>query len=108
MKTFALTVESALLLISGGVGYAVHANPDTTSVSENSTAMNHQKVQNDAEDIHDLLEYETLDDVADADNFNAQVVENNNDKRVILLKDANGQPQFKSIYRSEEHTSELQ
>ena len=98
MKTFALTTASALLLTSGGVGYAVHANPNTTPVSENSTAMNHQKVQIDTEDIEDLLEYDTLDDVVGADDFNAQIVENNNHKRVILLKGDNGQPQFKSIY----------
>ncbi|WP_373893289.1 hypothetical protein [Virgibacillus sp. CBA3643] len=101
MKTFALTTASALLLASGGVGYAVQANPDSTPVSENSTAMNHQKVQIDTEDIDDLLEYDTLDDVVDADNFNAQIVENNNHKRVILLKGDNGQPQFKSIYVKE-------
>jgi len=98
VKTFALTTASALLLTSGGVGYAVHANPNTTPVSENSTAMNHQKVQIDTEDIEDLLEYDTLDDVVGADDFNAQIVENNNHKRVILLKGDNGQPQFKSIY----------
>src|SRR5699024_4258989 len=60
--------------------------------------MNHQKVQIDTEDIEDLLEYDTLDDVVGADDFNAQIVENNNHKRVILLKGDNGQPQFKSIY----------
>jgi len=98
MKTFLLTTASILLLTSAGVGYAVHANPETTPVSENSTAKNHLKVQIDAEDIYDLAEYEILDDVADADDFNAQVVENSNHKRVILLKDDNGQPQFKSIY----------
>src|SRR5699024_2380408 len=98
MKKFALTIVSTLLLLIGGVGYAVYANQDTTPVSENSTATNHQKVQTEAEDIDNLLEYEILDDVINADDFNAQVVENNNHKRVILLKDDNGQPQFKSIY----------
>lgn len=96
MKTFVLTTASALLLTSGGIGYAVHANPDTAS--ENSTATIHQKVQTDAEEIDDFFEYDKLDDVAEADDFNAQVVENNIHKRVILLKDDNGQPQFKSIY----------
>src|SRR5699024_2917662 len=60
--------------------------------------MNYQKVQINTEDIEDLLEYDTLDDVVGADDFNAQIVENNNHKRVILLKGDNGQPQFKSIY----------
>ncbi|WP_052360622.1 hypothetical protein [Oceanobacillus manasiensis] len=98
MKTFVLTTASALLLTSLGVGYAFHANPDKTPVSENGTEMNHQKAQMNTEDINDLLEYDTLDDVADADNFNSEVVEDNPHKRIILLKDDNGQPQFKSIF----------
>ncbi|WP_038221096.1 hypothetical protein [Virgibacillus alimentarius] len=98
MKTFVLITASALLLTSGGIGYAAHANSDTPPVSENSTSMNYQKYQIDAENVDDLLEYDTLDDVVDADDFHAQIVENNNHKRVILLKDDNGQLQFKSIY----------
>lgn len=98
MKTFVLTTASALLLTSVGVGYALHANPDKTQVSENDTEMNHQKAQMDTEDIDDFLEYDTLDDVADVDHFNSEVVEDNPHKRIILLKDDNGQPQFKSIF----------
>ncbi|MBY7144887.1 hypothetical protein KFZ56_17870 [Virgibacillus sp. NKC19-3] len=95
MKTFVLTTASALLLTSGGIGYAAHANPDTAPVAENNAAMNNHT---HAEDVDDLVEYDILDDVADADNFNAQIVENNNNKRIILLKDDNDQPRFKSIY----------
>ncbi len=98
MKTFVFTAASALLLTIGGFGYAVYANPDTTLVPENTTATNHQKIQIDAEDMDNLLDYETLDDVVDVDDYSAQVVKNNNHKRIILLKDDNGQPQFKSIY----------
>lgn len=98
MKTFVLTTASALLLISGGIGYAANANSDTIPVSEDNTSVNYQKRQIDADNVDDLLEYDTLDDVVDADNLNAQIVENDNHKRVILLKGDNGQPQFKSIY----------
>ncbi|AVR00309.1 hypothetical protein OBCHQ24_15270 [Oceanobacillus iheyensis] len=98
MKTFVLTTASALLLTSVGVGYALHANPDKTPVSENDTEMNHQKAQVDTENMDDFLEYDTLDDVAEADNFIAQIVEDNPHKRIILLKDDNGEPQFKSIF----------
>ncbi|MUV38245.1 hypothetical protein JNUCC1_02081 [Lentibacillus sp. JNUCC-1] len=97
MKTLVLTTAGTLLLTSGGLGYAVHANADTTPVVNHSSASHHQKVQVEAEDIEDLLEYDTLDDAVDADDFNAEVVENNAHKRVILLSDDNGQPQFKSI-----------
>ncbi|MFD1173265.1 hypothetical protein [Oceanobacillus picturae] len=98
MKTFVLTTASALLLTSVGVGYAFHANPDKTQVSENDTEMNHQKAQVDTENMDDFLEYDTLNDVADADHFNSEIVEDNPHKRIILLKDDNGQPQFKSIF----------
>lgn len=98
MKTFVLTTASALLLTSVGVGYALHANQDKTPVSENDNEMNHQKAQVDTENIDDFLEYDTLDDVADVDHFNSEVVEDNPHKRIILLKDDNNQPQFKSIF----------
>ncbi|WP_404455217.1 hypothetical protein [Oceanobacillus kapialis] len=97
MKTLVLTTASALLLASVGVGYAINTDPDKTLVSENDTAMT-QKAQIDTEDINDLLEYDKLDEVADVSKFNTQVVENNPHKRIILLKDDNGQPQFKSIF----------
>lgn len=98
MKKFVLTTAGTLLLSSFGVGYAAPANAETTQVPENSVAVNHQKYIILTEDIQDLPEYDILDDVVDADDFNAQVVENNDYKRVILLKDDNGQPQFKSVY----------
>ncbi|AVR00317.1 hypothetical protein OBCHQ24_15325 [Oceanobacillus iheyensis] len=98
MKTFLLTTASALLLTSVGVGYAFHATPDNTPALENSTEMNYQQAHMDTEDIDDLLEYDTLDNVAVADNFNSQIVGDNPHKRIILLKDDNGQPQFKSIF----------
>ncbi|RIU94734.1 hypothetical protein [Oceanobacillus picturae] len=98
MKTFVLTTASALLLTSVGVGYAWHANPDKTQVSENDTEMIQQKAQVDTENMDDFLEYDTLDDVADVDHFNSEVVEDNPHKRIILLKDDNAQPQFKSIF----------
>ncbi|WP_079527892.1 hypothetical protein [Halobacillus hunanensis] len=98
MKTFVLTTASALLLTSGGIVCAAHANSDTTPVSEKNISMNYQEYQTDAENIDGLLEYDTLDEVVDADDFSAQIMENNNHKRVILLTGDNGQPQFKSIY----------
>jgi len=58
MKKLLLTTAVILLLTSAGVGYVIHANPETTSVSENSTVTNHQKVQIGAEDIDGLVEYE--------------------------------------------------
>ncbi|WP_217586027.1 hypothetical protein [Lentibacillus saliphilus] len=98
MKTLVLTTAGTLLLSGGGIGYAVHANADTTPVQDDSVESHIEKVHVNSEDIEDLLEYDTLDDIVEADDFNAQVVENNAHKRVIVLTDDNGQPQFKSIF----------
>ena len=98
MKKFVLTTASTLLLTSFGVGYSVPANAETTQIPGNSGAENHQKYKILTGDIEDLPEYDILDDEIDADDYHAQIVENNDHKRVILLKDDNGQPQFKSVY----------
>lgn len=45
-----------------------------------------------------LPEYATLASVVDVNSFNLQVVEDNYNKRIVLLKDANGRPHYKSIF----------
>ncbi|MEK3854161.1 hypothetical protein [Cytobacillus sp. FSL H8-0458] len=98
MKTFVLTTASTLLLTSFGIGYAVHANADTTQVPGKNDAANYQKYKILTEDIQNFPEYDILDDIVDAEDFNAQVVENNNHKRIIFLKDDSAKLQFKSVF----------
>src|SRR5699024_4742924 len=45
----------------------------------------------------EFTEYSILDKKLDMDNLSDEVVKDNDYKRIILLKDENGQPQYKSI-----------
>lgn len=45
-----------------------------------------------------LPEYQTLAATTDLSGYSAQIVEDNRGKRIILFKDANAQPKYKTIY----------
>src|SRR5699024_1818112 len=56
------------------------------------------KKQKQKSEIEEFTEYSILDKKLDMDNLSDEVVKDNDYKRIILLKDENGQPQYKSIY----------
>src|SRR5699024_4365961 len=56
------------------------------------------KEQKQKSEIEEFTEYSILDKKLDMDNLSDEVVKDNDYKRIILLKDENGQPQYKSIY----------
>src|SRR5699024_563209 len=51
-----------------------------------------------SEEAQEYAEYGTIEDHVDIDDLSTDVVEDNNHKRIILLEDNDGQPQYKSIY----------
>lgn len=101
-------------------------NTYETSVTENNTSTNMEAIQSDVAGIssieevdspnqvnHDgnddetvepktelaeFEEYTTLINQVDITSLDVQVVKDNKGKRIILLKDGNGNPQYKSIY----------
>src|SRR5699024_7868329 len=56
------------------------------------------KEQKQKSEVEGFTEYSILDKKLDMDNLSDEVVKDNDYKRIILLKDENGQPQYKSIY----------
>ncbi|SFB21728.1 hypothetical protein SAMN04488072_11035 [Lentibacillus halodurans] len=48
-------------------------------------------------------ESDILDEQVDADHYQMQVVENNENIRIIVLKDENGHAQYKSIFQKHRH-----
>lgn len=97
MKKVILTT-AAFVLVGGGAVYAAYGNSDKTPVEDDTITNYHEQVKTEHENINDYAEYDTLSDVIDMDGLNAEVVEDNAHKRVILLKDDNGHPVAKSIF----------
>jgi len=96
MKKVILTT-AALVLVGGGVTYAaVGGNSNKTTAED--TPSNHEEVKVENESIKDFTEYNALSDAIDLDGLKADVLEDNGNKRVIMLKDDNGHPRAKSIF----------
>src|SRR5699024_10953315 len=63
-----------------------------------ATTKTHEEVKVADTSIDDFTEAKALSEVVDVDELNAEVVEDNDHKRVIVLKDSNGHPKAKSIF----------
>ncbi len=106
MKKILITVMGAALIVSVGM-YAV--NRAEVEASTQKVAPVHytdNNVQDNAvvkEDLTKLPEYSTLAAQVDLSNLSLQMVEDNTNKRVIVLKDANGREQMKSIFMKTEN-----
>ncbi|WP_404452204.1 hypothetical protein LG329_17900 [Virgibacillus necropolis] len=55
----------------------------------------------------DFLEFDILDEHVGADGYQTKIVVNNSQKRIIILNDENGQPQYKSIFVKETKSLEI-
>lgn len=55
----------------------------------------------------DFLEHDILDEYVSSDAYQTQIVENNEHKRIIVLNDEGGQPQYKSIFVKETKSLEI-
>lgn len=104
MKKVIITA-STLVLLGGGVSYAVKANADHIPETEKYIEPTIEQVENTYDitldnetydEIEEFEEYEALVNILET--VNAEVVKDNSDKRMILLMDQNGHPQYKSIY----------
>ncbi|HLR02095.1 MAG TPA: hypothetical protein VK111_05055 [Virgibacillus sp.] len=98
MKKVILTT-AALVLVGGGAAYAaIGGNSDKTTTEADATTKTHEEVKVADTSIDDFTEAKALSEVVDVDELNAEVVEDNDHKRVIVLKDSNGHPKAKSIF----------
>lgn len=98
MKKIILTTASTLLIAGGAIGFSMKANAEKTPTPENSVNTEHQEAQVDSETTNNFQEYDALNEVVDLDNLTIQDVEDNDYKHVMILKDDQNLPQFKSIY----------
>src|SRR5699024_5007875 len=98
MKKIILTIASILLVAGGAVGFTMKATADNTSASETKVKNEQHETQTEEKDTNDFHEYDALNKVVDLNEFTIEEVEDNQNKHVIILKDDQDMPQFKSIY----------
>ena len=98
MKKIILTIASILLVAGGAVGFTMKATADNTSASEQKVKNEQHETQTEEKDTNDFHEYDALNKVVDLNEFTIEEVEDNQNKHVIILKDDQDMPQFKSIY----------
>src|SRR5699024_6740345 len=98
MKKIILTIASILLVADEAVGFTMKATADNTSASETKDKNEQHETQTEEKDTNDFHEYEALTKLVDINEFTIEEVEDKQNKDVIILKDDQDMPQFKSIY----------
>src|SRR5699024_3236578 len=98
MKKIILTIASILLVAVGAIGFTIKTNADNTSTAEPKVKNEQHETQTEEKDTNDFHEYDALNKVVDLNEFTIEEVEDNQDKHVIILKNDQDMPQFKSIY----------
>lgn len=109
MKSLFMSSAAGALLIASAVGTDA-ANITGGAINEQESESNTKIAQTEKRDTHvprdDFSvgmypESDILDEQVDSDDYQMQVVENNSDIRIIILKDEYGQAQFKSVFEKD-------
>lgn len=107
MKTILLSTAGAVLLAGGLVAFnagPTEAATEKTIVTYNQNGSSYSYNEKAiASDITKLPEYSTLASKVDLANYTAHIVEDNASKRIIVLRDANGREQIKSLFIKREN-----
>src|SRR5699024_12012493 len=94
MKKMIVTAASILVVTGTGISYAANAST-TEQIGEHEPVVSKY---NDVSTIQNLAEYKTLNDMMAINHFEPEIVEDTMDKRVIILKNREGEETYKSIY----------
>ncbi|GEN84754.1 hypothetical protein SLU01_30660 [Sporosarcina luteola] len=104
MRKLLATTLSAALLTTGGFGAAnvLHSDKaEAASSKYEASYSNHGQQHNlniTADSLTKLPEYATVASKINVDGLTAKVVEDNNNKRIIVFSDSRGQGKYKSIF----------
>ncbi|GAA0595361.1 hypothetical protein GCM10009001_09340 [Virgibacillus siamensis] len=92
------TAAGVLIFTAGGFAGTGIFQPDEEEVNAEtgSGQMHRQYLKTDA--VGTFPEFSVLDEQIDADDYEMQIVEDNEHIRVIILNDEDGNGQFKSVY----------
>lgn len=98
MRTLLITIAGVIVLAGGGAGY-VYATHNASQSEAEESPVSEVNVNDENEDsLTGLPESEELEDIIDGDDFNIEVVKDNDEKRILVLKDDENNQQYKSIY----------
>lgn len=91
------------LIFNEQIGKADESKQEETNEDENNKAEEKSEEKSEtseekAASDSDLEEYKTLENEVDMGNLQTDVVEDNSNKRIMLLKDEDGNKKYKSIY----------
>lgn len=106
MKTLLAVAVGVIMLVSVGMNTISGGGQAQASINEtNTTALieSSKGVGVESQDIKKLPEYETIMTNVETENYNPRVLEDNTNKRVILLKDDTGRKRYKSVYIKREN-----
>ena len=109
MRTIIITVASVLVIVGGAIGVSAlqhhqDEQEDLNVSNKEGEVQEQEQVNNDVQgssqesELEKLPEWNDLRTYVDVDNFVVKVVEDHDNKRIIVMEDENGQAQFKSIF----------
>lgn len=80
-------------------GHVSKENEDHHKAEEHAEKDNEKNTfTEERSDIEDIDEYKTISDHVNVDKYDVKVVEDNTNKRIILLNDGHSKPAYKTIY----------
>lgn len=94
MKKIILTAASILVVTGAGISYVANANQTEPSGGTEPVVSKY----NDVSTIQNLAEYKALNELMAINHFEPEIVEDTTEKRIILLKDQEGEAKYKSVY----------
>lgn len=100
MKKLVIIVAAAVLLFAGGI--SIFGDTQASADKENNHIQTYQtdhSNENKASSLTNYTEYVTIDkQIENIKDYQAKVVANNPNKRIILFSDDNNVEQYKSIF----------
>ncbi|MGP4108924.1 hypothetical protein [Virgibacillus sp. L01] len=94
MKSLFMTTAAGALILSAGSITDAGALP----IEKTKKSQANVEVTENSDPVDILPEFTVLDEQVDSDDYQAQVIEDNQQTRVIILKDEDGHAQYKSVY----------
>lgn len=98
MRTLLITIAGVIVLAGGGAGYAYSSYNTSQADKEESPVSEINMNDENGESLTELPESEELQNVIDGEAFDFEVVKDNDEKRILVLKDEDNNQKYKSIY----------
>lgn len=98
MKPLFMTTAAGALLLSAGCAVTNAGSPQMNNPGQVKANVEMSQVKQREEHVQHLPEFEVIDEQVDADNFEVEIVENNQHTRVIIVTVQESHEKYKSVY----------